>query len=323
MHDAAKVHSHEGDPGAPRLRFSVAHPVPHHIPHTPVPEVEPRLRVAHAGDAIDARAPTTRPPSIRGSAWADDRNGHAAGADPTPPAADEQTSEPEPSLRVIIADDDPLARRFVKSALQGAGMTVVAEASNGQEAAELSIYYKPQCVLMDLVMPGMDGLEATRRIMERAPDVRVVMLTSSDEDSMGLLGLRTGACGFISKEIAIEALPRTLRATLAGEAAISRRLTMLLIERYRRTREDGLGMRPVRSTLTAREWEVLDLLCAGANTEMIADDLVLSPETVRSHVKNLLRKLGVKSRREAVLAAHRLREDGSDIQSGDRCRGYQ
>ena len=192
-------------------------------------------------------------------------------------------------------------------------MTVVAEASNGQEAAELAIYYKPDCVLMDLIMPGVDGLEATRRIMERAPEIRVVMLTATDEDAMGLLGLRTGACGFINKEIAIEALPRTLRATLSGEAAISRRLTMLLIERYRRTREDGLGMRPVRSTLTAREWEVLDLLCAGANTEAIAEDLVLSPETVRSHVKNLLRKMGVKSRREAVSAAHRLREQGTDL----------
>ena len=226
---------------------------------------------------------------------------------------EDATAKPEPSLRVIVADDDPLARRFVKTALQNAGMTVVAEASNGQEAAELAIYYKPDCVLMDLVMPGVDGLEATRRILDRAPEIRVVMLTASDEEAMGFLGLRTGACGFINKDIAIEALPRTLRATVAGEAAISRRLTMLLIERYRRTREDGLGMRPVRSTLTAREWEVLDLLCAGASTEMIADDLVLSQETVRSHIKNLLRKMGVKSRREAVVAADRLREQGSEI----------
>ena len=283
-----------------------------------MPEARPGPRASQAADGLCARATPTRPSAIRGSAGADTRgDSHAADPDRIAPRADDRKAEPEPNLRVIIADDDPLARRFVKSALQGAGMTVVAEASNGQEAAELSIYYKPDCVLMDLVMPGVDGLEATRRILERAPGIRVVILTASDEDSTGLLGLRTGACGFISKEIAMEALPRTLRATLAGEAAISRRLTMLLIERYRRTREDGLGMRPVRSTLTAREWEVLDLLCSGANTEMIADDLVLSPETVRSHVKNLLRKLGVKSRREAVLAAHRLREDGSDVQSSD------
>ena len=236
----------------------------------------------------------------------------SADSEQTPPRKDDRRADRAANLRVIIADHDPLARGFVKSALQRAGMTVVAEAANGRDAAELAIFYKPECVLMDLAMPGVGGLEATRRIMERAPDTRVVLLTTSDEDAIGLLGLRTGACGFINKEIDVDALPRTLRATVAGEAAISRRLTMLLIERYRRTRYDGLGMRPVRSTLTAREWEVLDLLCSGANTEMIAEDLVLSPETVRTHVKNLMRKLGVSSRREAVLAAHRLRGSASD-----------
>jgi two-component system, NarL family, response regulator LiaR len=283
---------------------------------TSTPDVQPRHRGPRVVEALESRSAVTDPTQLGpGRAGAGERDDAGADPDRHRPSPDGRRAEGEANLRVIIADDDPLARRFVKSALQGAGMTVVAEASNGQEAAELSIYYKPDCVLMDLVMPGVDGLEATRRILERVPDIRVVMLTASDEDSMGLLGLRTGACGFISKEIAIDALPRTLRATLAGEAAISRRLTMLLIERYRRTREDGLGMKPVRSTLTAREWEVLDLLCAGANTEAIAEDLVLSPETVRSHVKNLLRKLGVKSRREAVLAAHRLRERGSDIRT--------
>jgi NarL family two-component system response regulator LiaR len=289
--------------------------VRHSTPRIQAPEAPPWDGGPWPVEGLQARAKATGPQASRGSAGGGTpHDGQDTDPDPTGPP-DDRRADPEPNLRVIIADDDPLARRFVKSALQGAGMTVVAEASNGQEAAELAIYYKPDCVLMDLVMPGVDGLEATRRIMERAPDIRVVMLTASDEDAMGLLGLRTGACGFINKEIAIDALPRTLRATLAGEAAISRRLTMLLIERYRRTREDGLGMRPVRSTLTAREWEVLDLLCAGANTESIAEELVLSPETVRSHVKNLLRKLGVKSRREAVLAAHRLRERGSEIPS--------
>jgi NarL family two-component system response regulator LiaR len=286
-----------------------------HAVHPSTPESRSLPSVHRHEDEPAPRDATPRPQTRRaGSDAGVQHYGHGAHpGDATGSPADGRAPDPEPNLRVIVADDDPLARRFVKTALQGAGMTVVAEASNGQEAAELAIYYKPDCVLMDLVMPGVDGLEATRRIMERCPDIRVVMLTASDEDTMGLLGLRTGACGFINKEIAIEALPRTLRATLAGEAAISRRLTMLLIERYRRTREDGLGMRPVRSTLTAREWEVLDLLCAGANTEAIAEDLVLSPETVRSHVKNLLRKMGVKSRREAVAAAHRLREQGTDL----------
>jgi DNA-binding NarL/FixJ family response regulator len=161
---------------------------------------------------------------------------------------------------------------------------------------------------MDLIMPVVDGLEATRRIAQRAPEIRVVMLTSTDEDAMGLLGLRIGACGFINKQISVDALPRTLRATLDGQAAISRRLTMQLIERYRHMRDDGLGVRPVRSTLTGREWEVLDLLCAGAGTETIAEQLVVTTDTVRSHVKNVLRKMGVSSRQEAVVAAQRLRE---------------
>lgn len=217
------------------------------------------------------------------------------------------------TLRVIIADDDPLARRVVKDALQAADVTVIAEACNGREAAELAIHYRPDCVLMDIVMPEVDGLEAARRIMQRAPEVRVVFLTASEADGIGLVGLRTGACGFLSKDLDIAALPRTLHGAIAGQAAISRELTLQLIEIYRNTRDDGLGMRPVHSALTSREWEVLDLLCAHRGTDEIADVLVLSPETVRSHVKNLLRKLGVRTRADAVAEAQRLRRNGSAV----------
>jgi len=283
------------------------------MPATSAPQTQPRHGRPQPARALKPHGRTTSALASRGAGGEGARRDPAgADSEQARPCTDDRLADPATNLRVIIADHDPLARGFVKAALQGAGMTVVAEASTGQEAAELAIYYKPECVLMDIVMPGVDGLEATRRIIERAPDIRVVLLTTSDEDAMGLEGLRSGACGFINKEIDVAALPRTLRATVAGEAAISRRLTMLLIERYRRTRYDGLGMRPVRSTLTAREWEVLDYLCSGANTEMIANDLVLSPETVRTHVKNLLRKLGVNSRREAVLAAQRLREAESE-----------
>lgn len=226
---------------------------------------------------------------------------------------DEQVSEPERALRVIVADDDPLARRVVKNALQEDGAIVIAEACNGREAAELALHYRPDCVLMDLVMPELDGLEATRRIFDRAPEIRVVMLTAASDDGVALRGLRSGACGFLNKDIDIASLPRTLRGTLIGEAAISRELTMELIHCFRDTRIDGLGMRPVRSNLTDREWEVLDLLCARASTDEIADALVLSPETVRSHIKNLLRKLGVSSREAAVAEAHRLRGQGCEI----------
>jgi two-component system, NarL family, response regulator LiaR len=213
------------------------------------------------------------------------------------------------TLRVIVADDDPLARRVVRDALEAGGIIVIAEATNGREAVELSLYYKPDVVLMDLVMPEFDGIQATRRILEREPDVDVVILTSSDDDEVGILGLRAGATGFLNKRAGVEALPRAVRGAVAGEAVVSRRLTMRLVDTIRRTSADGAGIRPVRSRLTPREWEVLDLLCAGQSTEEIADTLVLSSETVRSHIKNLLRKLGVRSRQAAVEEARRMRGD--------------
>jgi NarL family two-component system response regulator LiaR len=210
-------------------------------------------------------------------------------------------------LRVIVVDDDPLARRMLRDVLQEAGIVVIAEAGGGREAIELSNYYKPDVVVMDLVMPGIDGIAATRQIVEQTPDVRVVMLTSSDSEDVGLLTLRAGASGFLCKSVGVEALPRALRCAKEGEAVVSRHLTMRLIDGLRRVREDGAGMRPIRSPLTPREWEVLDLLCQERSTDDIADTLVLSVETVRSHIKSVLRKLGVRSRQEAIKAAGHLR----------------
>jgi two-component system, NarL family, response regulator LiaR len=210
-------------------------------------------------------------------------------------------------LRVIVADDDPLARRVVRDALETGGLVVVAEAGNGREAVELSLYYKPDVILMDLVMPDMDGIQATRRILAREPELEIVILTSTDDDEVGLAGLRAGASGYLSKRVGVETLPRALHSAVAGEAVVSRRLTTRLVDSMRRMRPDGAGIRPVRSRLTPREWEVLDLLCAGKSTDDIADALVLSAETVRSHIKNLLRKLGVSSRQAAVAEAQRLR----------------
>src|SRR3954466_13688780 len=117
----------------------------------------------------------------------------------------------EAPLRVIVADDDPLARRVVRDALESGGIIVIAEASTGREAVELSLYYKPDIVLMDLVMPDGDGIQATRRILAREPSVEVVILTSSDDDDIGIVGLRAGASGFLNKRAGVAALPRALR----------------------------------------------------------------------------------------------------------------
>jgi DNA-binding NarL/FixJ family response regulator len=213
------------------------------------------------------------------------------------------------TLRAVIADDDPFARRVIKDALQKAGVLVIAEARNGRQAVELALYYRPDVVVMDVVMPEMDGIVATRQIRKASPEQLVIVLTGAGEDDqeLGLQALRAGASGFLSKDVEIDALPRALEGVRAGEAAISRKMTLTLIERLRDTPNGSAGMRPVKSPLTAREWEVIDLLKASNTTDQIADELVLSTETVRSHVKNILRKLDVRSREDAVIAADRSR----------------
>jgi two-component system, NarL family, response regulator LiaR len=213
-------------------------------------------------------------------------------------------------LRTIVADDDPLVRRLIRDTLQLDGVTVIAEASNGREAVELALFYRPDVVVMDYMMPELDGIEATRRIYEQDAGIHVVLLTGAADDAVGLRGLRAGAAGFLSKDIELGSLPRALRGALEGEAAISRRLAMQLVQHYRTAPTAGMGLRPVRSSLTDREWQVLDLLSGGATNEDISRALVLSTETVRTHLKNLYRKLGVRSRVAAVEAAVRMRELG-------------
>jgi len=219
---------------------------------------------------------------------------------------DEIRSDARP-LRAIVADDDPLARATIKDSLRRAGIVVVADAHNGREAFELCMHYRPDIVLMDLVMPELDGISATRKIIKALPDQTIVILTSADEEELGVAGLRAGAAGFLSKDVDIEALPRALLGAQAGEAVMSRKLGKQLIDQLRRMPESTTGMRPVKSPLTAREWEVIDLLYERRTTDQIADTLVLSTETVRSHIKHILRKLNARTRDEAVEVAQVMR----------------
>lgn len=211
------------------------------------------------------------------------------------------------TLRVIVADDDPLSRRAVRDALQTAGITVIAEAADGRTTVELTLHYVPDLLLMEAELPGLGGLDAIRQIHERTRDVRVIVHARTDDPAVALRCLRAGAAGYLPKSCGLEPLPRALRAADDGEAIVPRHIAGHLVDCLRRQREDGAGLRPVRSPLTDREWEVLDLLCDGLSTDEVADQLVLSTETVRSHIKHVLRKLGVSSRRQAVVVARQMR----------------
>ena len=219
-------------------------------------------------------------------------------------------------LRVLLADDDPLARRVVRDALQEAGWSVVADASSGREAVELALHYRPDLVLMDVAMPDLDGIGAAQAIHDRAPEVRVVMLSTSDDDDIAMLGIRAGASGYLTKDVDVVHIPGMLQRVIEGEPAVSPRFTATLIEELRRLPEAGAGMRPVRSDLTSREWEVLDLVALGRSEDQIAEELVLSVETVRSHVKSLHRKLGVHARDELLEAVRHLRQPPPDARNG-------
>jgi two-component system, NarL family, response regulator LiaR len=218
-----------------------------------------------------------------------------------------RTPSGEP-LRAIIADDDPFVRRHVKDALRRAGVVVIAEATTGREAVDLSLHYRPDVVLMDIVMPDIDGITATHRIVNEQPDQRVILLTGSEDEDMAMAGLRAGAVGFLTKDLPVEALPRTLEAVTRGEMAMSRMLTARLIDYIRHVPDRQSGMRPVRSPLTNREWEVLGLIAEQRSNAEIAAALVVSPATVRSHLKSILRKLHVRSREAAVEVAEQMRQ---------------
>jgi NarL family two-component system response regulator LiaR len=212
-----------------------------------------------------------------------------------------------PRITAVVADGDPLARRAVRSALQAGAIAVAAEAATCRDTIELTSHYRPDVLVLDLVLPGGDGLDVIRHLHTAVEAVGQVVFTSTRDDESAIAALRAGASGYLTKDMPIESLPRAVRAVAAGEPAVSRRLVRTLIERLRAVPASDVGLRPVRSPLTTRQWEVLDLLCDGASTEAIAASLYLSEETVRSHIKHILRTVGVRSRKEAVAAAASMR----------------
>jgi DNA-binding NarL/FixJ family response regulator len=211
-------------------------------------------------------------------------------------------------VRVLVADPDALARRMVCDVLADAtGVTIVAQAADSRQAGELARYHRPDVVLAEASLPGGDGVELARRLAHEVPETRVVLLCASTEQDLPLRAIRAGAAGYVTKDVDPAMLPRVVRKVADGEAVIPRSTVMRVLEWMREVPDSG--WRPVRSRLTSREWEMVDLLAGGATTEEIAEQLFLSPATVYSHIKNLLRKLGVHSRRQAVEVAERLRRE--------------
>jgi DNA-binding NarL/FixJ family response regulator len=209
--------------------------------------------------------------------------------------------------RAVVADDDPYARRVLCQVLEEAGISVIAEANDGAEAFELTRRHRPDVVVMDVSMPSVDGIAATRQIVSHDPGQLVILVSGSADDDLAVIGFRLGARGWLSKDLPLESLARAVLGALEGEAAVSRKLMRRVVDELHLAPTLGAGYMPIHGPLTRREWQVLDLICAGRTTEEMAQTFVVSEETIRSHVKRILTKLGVHSRAQAVATVRRMR----------------
>jgi two-component system nitrate/nitrite response regulator NarL len=225
----------------------------------------------------------------------------------TPPVPPTEAAAPGGQrVRVLVADGNGLARRMMSDTLRQADrLLVVGTARDKRETIELACHYRPDVLVMDISLAPNASVELIARVLERTPETRILVVSDDDDDV--LAALRAGAVGHASKDLEPDDLVDLVLRSAAGEAIVGRRLVMPLLKLVQATPD--AGWRPLRSRLTTREWEVVELLASGASTQCIADKLVLSATTVYSHIKSLLRKLGVHSRDEAVKAAQRLRDE--------------
>ena len=222
--------------------------------------------------------------------------------------ADPRSAPGRKAIRLVLVDRDSLARRAMREGVTAAGEFIVAaEAAEEADAIEVVRRERPDLVLIDIGFPHLEGIAVARQLRRQFPGTRMVFCSITDDEDTAVHALRAGAVGYVRKDLEYGPLSRALRGALAGEAAISRQLGMRLIDELYQQSEPQARLRPAGGELTGREWEVLDLLIDGASTAEIAKALGLALETVRSHVKHVLRKLGVGSRGEAIDIARRLR----------------
>jgi DNA-binding NarL/FixJ family response regulator len=217
-------------------------------------------------------------------------------------------------IRVVVADDQALVRGGFRLILQTQpDIEVVGEAADGREAVARTREQRPDVVLMDIRMPGMDGLEATRRLMTTQNPPRVLMLTTFDLDEYVYDALRAGASGFLLKDVRPEQLADAVRAVAAGDTLLAPAITRRLVEQYLRRPPPGARTPLGLGELTDRELDVLRLVARGKSNQQIADTLFLGESTVKTHLTHLFAKLGLRDRAQAVVLAY---ESGL-IQPGD------
>ncbi len=205
-------------------------------------------------------------------------------------------------MRVLIADDHALFRDGLRSLLEARGVEVVGEAKNGREAIELARRHRPDIVLMDLTMPEVDGLTATRLVATELPDVRVVILTASDDEADLFEAIKSGAQGYLLKNLEADEFFQALASVMAGEPVLTPRLARRLLQE--------LAQRPAAqeqaAALTDREREILELLVQGVTSNReLAERLFISENTVKYHLKNIMAKLHLENRAQVIAYALR------------------
>jgi NarL family two-component system response regulator LiaR len=204
-------------------------------------------------------------------------------------------------IRILVADDHAVVRKGLLALIQTEeGMEVVGEAAHGAEAVELAAALHPDVILLDLVMPRMDGIEAIRGIRQNDPEARILVLTSFSEDEKVLTAIEVGAMGCLLKDATPEELLRAIRDVHQGRSALNPRIATKLIQRMQKTEP----RKPIEE-LTSRESEVLRCIALGLSNKEIGDKLFISEPTVRTHVSNILMKLGLPNRTQAALFAVR------------------
>jgi DNA-binding NarL/FixJ family response regulator len=209
------------------------------------------------------------------------------------------------ALRVLIVDDHDLFRSGLRNLLEEQGVQIVGEAAAGQEALRIVRDLAPDVVVMDLNMPGMGGVEATRHISSIAPLTRVLMLTISDQDNDVIDAILAGACGYLLKDSSVQELMAGIRAASMGESLISPTIASKVLQRVRASSTQPDIESTIRAELSEREIEVLKLIANGKDNGMIAAELHISPKTVKNHISNILMKLQIDNRIQAAVYAVR------------------